>query len=212
MLAIHPLPLKVPRRVDRVVVTSGQSLDALRLALPPDLPLTAVGQRTAERAREMGFSRVDHAGGTAASIIHHLGPSPGNTSLLLATGQGLAGDLAIGLRQQGWAVTRRVVYWARSFSRIASPAREMLASGQVAAILFYSPATARAFLDALGPARPELASVRALALSPRIGDALRDAPFADISIAAKPEERLLLDLLGPVPLMPFPPSRRNRLS
>ncbi|WP_162922301.1 uroporphyrinogen-III synthase [Asaia bogorensis] len=197
MLRIMPMPLRPLSPVGRVVVTSGQSLDSLRDVLPLQTPLTAVGARTAERARACGFSHVDHADGDARSLLQHLGRPRSDPSLLLATGRGLGGTLARDLRNQGWRVTRRVVYHTAPAGTLDDATRALLAKQRIAAVLFYSAATARAFLSALGPDSALLSTVRALALSDQIGDALRPSSFADIAIAVRPEQEALLDLLGP---------------
>ncbi|RUT26663.1 uroporphyrinogen-III synthase [Asaia sp. W19] len=205
MLRIIPLPLRATGTFDRVVITSAQSLDALRASVPLDIPLTAVGAKTAERARTLGFVQVDHASGTAESLIPHLGradkaqPSH-ERSLLLATGRNLGADLATQLRAGGWRVQRRVVYRTEPEAALTAHARALLHEERVAAILFYSAVTAAAFLDALGSDRAFLRSVRALALSSRIASVLHQAPFGEIAIASQPDQNSLLRLLGPLPL------------
>ncbi|GBR08390.1 uroporphyrinogen-III synthase [Asaia siamensis] len=199
MLRVHPLPMKPSGAVDRVVITSGQSLQALQAALPFTTPLTAVGARTAERARTLGFTNVDYAEGTAHSLVGHLGKAGIRNRVLLATGEKLGGELAIELRMNGWHVTRRVVYRTETTGALTPAARSLIEQERVAAILFYSAATARAFLDAFGAERRLLGSVRALALSPAIGRTLDAAPFSQIAIAPRPEQQALLALLGPLP-------------
>ncbi|WP_025841727.1 uroporphyrinogen-III synthase [Asaia platycodi] len=209
MLRVHSLPMKPTGVVDRVIVTSGQSLEALRAALPPATPITAVGARTAERARTLGFTMVDYANGTAQSLVGHLGRADRRNRVLLATGQKLGGDLAAQLRMNGWHVTRRVVYRAEATGTLAPTARSLIEQERVAAILFYSAATARAFLDAFGEKRGLLGSVRALALSPSIGKTLGAAPFGEIAIAPRPEQQALLALLGPLPTSDTDTARRQ---
>lgn len=199
MLSISTVPMHPARHVDRVIVTSGQSLEGLRGSISLSTPLTAVGERTAARARAAGFTTVDHASGNAASLVRHLGQPAKDGSLLLATGEGLGLALAADLRSAGWRVTRRVVYRTASARSIDPSTRDLLAGDRIAAILFYSAVTARSFLDALGPERHMLSNIRALALSSRIGDVLRTAPFADIAVAARPNQNALLNLLGPAP-------------
>jgi len=191
--------MKPVGKIDRIIVTSGQSLESLCSGIPLSTPLTAVGARTAERARMMGFTTVDHASGTAHSLLDHLGHTEKPHRLLLATGRNLGNELANRLRGMGWQVTRRVVYRSQPVGPLDSSSRSLIEKGHVAAILFYSAATARAFLDAFGPERSLLESVRALALSPHIGETLRTAPFRKIDIASTPEQQALLALLGPLP-------------
>lgn len=204
MLKISTVPMHPARHIGRVVVTSSQSLEGLHDAIPLSTPLTAVGERTAERARAAGFTCVDHAAGNAASLVRYLGRPESNASLLLATGEGLGVELAADLRTHGWRVTRRVVYRTATAPALDASTRDLLSGDRVAAILFYSAVTARSFLDALGPERTMLSRIRALALSSRIGDALRNAPFADIGVATRPSQSALLSLLGPAPLDPLP--------
>lgn len=199
MLRIVPLALGAVPVVDRIIVTSGQSLNALSTRVARDVPLLAVGARTAERARSLGFTSVDHARGTALSLVAHLGVARTRERLLLATGQNLGLELAAQLRAQGHRVTRRVVYRTETTGPLDQVSRAMIEREEVEAILFYSAATARAFLDAFGPDRAPLTRIRALALSTPIGEALRCAPFGEIAIAPHAEQDALLDLLGPRP-------------
>ncbi|GBQ15837.1 uroporphyrinogen-III synthase [Swaminathania salitolerans] len=195
MLHVIPLPLKGATRFGRVVVTSGQSLNSLAATLPHDIALTAVGRKTAERARACGFTSVDHAGGTALSLVPHLGEPCGDPTLLLATGRHLGQDLARDLRNAGWSVSRRVVYMTQPVGHLSSSVCARLSAGEIGAALFYSAATAQAFLRAVGERRTILRTITALALSTQIADVLAEAPFAAVRTAEHPDQDSLLSLL-----------------
>jgi uroporphyrinogen-III synthase len=59
LFVVTPRAMAVPECVQAVVVTSGHALPALPLV---DVPILAVGDSTAARARAWGFARVERAG------------------------------------------------------------------------------------------------------------------------------------------------------
>jgi uroporphyrinogen-III synthase len=102
--------LPPPARVVAVLITSGQAIAAI-----PDsyrrAKLFAVGDATAARARQAGFSDIVSAGGDAVDLVAAVATTmPAGATLLLVTGQGLGQPLAASLRAHGFAVIRRSVY------------------------------------------------------------------------------------------------------
>lgn len=167
------------------------------------LPILAVGEATAAEARALGARNVMAAEGDAAALAAlaaaRLDPAAG--PLLLAVGQGYGGDLAAALRGRGFRVIRRVVYAASPAAALPEQARAALAAGRIGAALFFSPRSAaiacRLMTEAgLGDAARGIA---ALALSPRIAEALATLPWRMVRVAARPDQSALLGLLGPAP-------------
>ena len=95
--------------VQAVLCTSANGVRALaRASGERRLPLLAVGDATAARARAEGFAAVASAGGDAADLARlaaaRLDPRKGR--LLHVCGSAVAGDLAGDLRARGFAVER----------------------------------------------------------------------------------------------------------
>ena len=92
-------------RLHAILVTSGNAIPSLP-ASHHHLPLFAVGEATAARARDAGFTQVNSADGDANALAElvarscdrHAGP------LLLASGRGQGEGLAADLRARGFRV------------------------------------------------------------------------------------------------------------
>ena len=196
LLHIRPLALAPFGDVGAVLVTSGNAVPFLPATLH-GTPLLAVGHATADRARSAGFTRVASADGDAAALaeLTRLACPPG-VPLLFATARGQGATLAAALRAHGFAVRRRVVYAARPATRMPPAALRALRDGSLAAALFLSAETARAFVRLLPPPlHPALALVDALAIGQPAADVLCVLPWRRVRVSAKPTQDSLLALL-----------------
>ncbi len=196
LLHIKPLALAPFGDVGAVLVTSGNAVPFLPAGLHGAL-LLAVGHATAERARSAGFTRVASADGDAAALADLARRAcPPGIALLFATARGQGVPLAAALRAQGFVVRRRAVYAARPAARMPPAATRALRDGSLAAALFLSAETARAFVRLLPPPlHPALAEVDALAIGQPAADALRVLPWRRVRVSAKPTQDSLLALL-----------------
>lgn len=198
LMMIVPRVLAVPSLPQAVLVTSGNAIPALPAALHP-VPLLAVGDATAERARRAGFRNVFSAGRDAAALARLAASklAPSNGTLLLASGEGQGLALAATLRAQGFAVSRRVAYAAQPVQRLAPDATAELAAGAVRAALFFSPRTAGIFVTILQRDMPAglVRGVEAMAISDATRAALGGLPWARIHVAPHPTQEGLLSLL-----------------
>ncbi len=187
-------------RLQAVLVTSGNAIASLPATLHAT-PLLAVGDATAARARSAGFWRVSSAGRDAAALaqLARLSCDPDGAPLLVAAGESQGGRLVGSLRRRGFRVARRVAYATRPCGRIADAAWDEMAAGQVRAALFFSPASALAFVGAMrrrGPAAcARMTPVTAIAISPATADALSPLPWAGIRVASAPNQDELLACL-----------------
>lgn len=196
MLHIAFLPVRLDPPVRAVLVTSGNALSPLPAGLH-GLPLLAVGDATAARARAAGFTNVCSADGDAVALAAlAVEVLPSGTALLLATGAGQGDSLAADLRKRGFPVHRRAVYAARPVRRLPAAARHALADGSLGAAMFLSADTARAFVRVL-PAglRPALAGVEALAIGQPTAEVLMYLPWRRVRVSAKPTLASVMALL-----------------
>lgn len=182
--------------VQALAVTSGAVLTALPAhAVPRDLPLFAVGDATAQRALEEGFTQVESASGDAAALadllIGRLNPADG--TVLLPRGREVAGRLAPSLAGAGFTVRSAVLYESRVPDRLPEKLRTQLKEGLIEAAFFFSPRTARAFVTLT--AEEELSGctlpIAAFALSAAVAEALRPLPWGALRVAAAPTEDAL---------------------
>ncbi len=188
--------LPPPGTLVAVLAASGNAAEAMP-ASHHGLPLLAVGDATAARARAAGFGTVHSAAGDAEALAalaaRTLDPARG--SVLLACGLGQGTRLAALLRRHGFRVHRRTVYIARGVRRFPPAAVAALGEGLHAA-LFFSAETARVFARLL-PRRllPALAGVEALVIGADAAAALQHLPWRGVRVAVRPTQDGVLALL-----------------
>lgn len=192
------LPLPGKAALQATLITSPQAIPALPLSLRR-LPLFAVGDATAARARAGGFGTVESAAADASALAalaaSRCDPTAG--ALLLAVGAGQGTALASRLREHGFRLYRRVAYVARPAKGLPEAAKAALTSGEVACALFFSPHTARAFTRLVQRAGVAalLAEVEALAMSEAVAASLGGLPWRGVRVAVQPNQTALLALL-----------------
>jgi uroporphyrinogen-III synthase len=195
MLPIH---LPAPVRLQAVLITSGNAIPAL----PENyyhLPLLAVGESTASRARAVGFTHVTSADGDASALFALAVRSCDSAALplLLATGRGQGRGLAADLQVRGFRVMHRAVYAVEPVPVLPEAVCQALATGDVTAALFYSTETARHCVQLLQRAQLHevVRPVEALAIGRPAAVALQALPWRRIRVAARPTQDAMLALL-----------------
>jgi uroporphyrinogen-III synthase len=186
LMHVHFKPTVTPPGTQAILVTSGNGLPGLTASATP---LLAVGDATAARARQAGFTNVLSANGDAAALAQlvraHLDPSGG--PLLLACGRGQGAPLCKDLRQAGFPVHRRVTYEAVPVTAFPPAAESALRDGNVHAAIFLSGQTAAIFARLLPSAlTPRLGNVFALAIGKTAADALNHLPWRQVRLARNP--------------------------
>ena len=196
-LSVRPcrIPLPAASGLQAVIAASGNAI-----GLPHSyhaLPLLAVGNATARRARKAGFSTVHSADGDAAALRHLVSRllNPARGPVLLAVGRGQGVRLAANLQQDGFAVHRRAVYAATAVRRFPPAATSALRDGLDAA-LFFSAETARAFARLLPRSLHGLLDrTDAVAIGRRAADQVQHLPWRALRVALHPTQDEVLALL-----------------
>lgn len=181
-----------------VLVTSGNAFPGLS-RLDRSLPVLAVGDATAGRAREAGFATV-HSAGRDAEALAALASAvldPVRGPVLLASGAGQGAPLAADLRTRGFVVTHCVAYAAAPVERLPDAAVAAIAGGKLTAATFFSGETARVFVRLANkpPMADALRDVVAAAISRDAEAALAHLPWRDIRVASHPNQDELLALI-----------------
>lgn len=196
-----PLAPAIAALIQAVLLTSGQAADPLAALCPALLGyrVLAVGDATAQRARDAGFGSVESASGDAPALaslaIRLLRPQDG--PLLLACGQGQGITLARVLTGAGFEVIRHCVYVAEPVDALPPAAIEAVRAQSLRAALFFSAETAIVFARVLPSALlPDLGGTRALAISPAAAAPLRNLGWQCVETAATPTAASILSLLG----------------
>lgn len=202
MLEITPTGVAVSLEgVQTILATSANGVRCL--AETPDrrdLPLLAVGDATADCAREAGFKDVLSAHGDSQALIDlvvsRLDPSAG--SLLHVRGQDSAGNLPGMLEARGFAVKQAILYKARKVDRLSDAARDCLSQEKIDSILFFSPRTATTFVSLVNNNvgfRDHCRLIAAICLSRAVADAASALPWGDVRVAATPDQAAMIQVL-----------------
>jgi len=194
-IAVRHFSPGLPENLQAILVTSGNALAGLKLI---DAPLLAVGDATADKAREAGFRVVHSAGRDAAALVALAGrvARPDRGTLLLACGARQGFAVAAALRKLGFSVARRVTYAAEPVRRFPTEAKVALQGDALHAALFLSAETAAAFVRTLPETlAPRLAQVLALAIGKNASDALEPLQWREVRLAHAPNLDSVLALL-----------------
>jgi uroporphyrinogen-III synthase len=186
--------------VRAVLCTSANGARALAQAsVERNLPVFAVGDATARAARDAGFSRVESAGGDVEDLARlvRLRLRPEGGRLLHIAGSEMAGDLAASLAADGFTVDRMVLYEARAVGSFSPATAELIADGEFAFALFFSPRTATIFARLADEAAVTdgLNATIAVSISAAADAMLADLPFRARLIAEAPTQAALIELI-----------------
>jgi uroporphyrinogen-III synthase len=200
MLAVRmqAADLPAPAEVQAVLVTSANAVAGLPAAFGR-VRLLAVGAATAARARAAGFGDVRSADGDAGDLaaLARACCTPAGGRLLLAHGAGQGDGLTAALTADGFAVARAAVYAARAVERMPAAAAAAWRAGGVAAALFYSAETARAFVTVATAEGMQAGAVGAMAVAigAAAAAALAPLPWRAVRVADRPDQEAMLALL-----------------
>jgi len=187
--------------VQAVLCTSANGVRALaRASAERAVPLFAVGDATAARARAEGFRHVESAGGDVEDLAYlvsrRLKPQGGR--LLHVAGSEVAGDLAKSLSDGGFAVERMMLYEARAAEAMSPETTRLIADGRIDFALFFSPRTAAIFARLVDETALAggLHATTSVSISAAADAMLADLPFRARLIAAAPTQAALVELIG----------------
>ena len=203
-------PLLEPRFHDGPMLEEGTELDQVQALLASsangirafirrsarrDLPVFAVGPQTAQEALKAGFGDVRSADGDAKALAEaaQRWASPQGV-LLHICAQDAPGTLAESLGARGYEVRRCSLYEIEPAKSLSPEAIDALRTGALEAAMFFSPRTARIF-GALADALP-IQRLTAFCISPATAQALEPLRFAQVAVAARPNQDAMLALVG----------------
>ncbi|MEM9736804.1 MAG: uroporphyrinogen-III synthase [Pseudomonadota bacterium] len=195
---IVPLPAPPLPRVDAVLASSANGIRAFAAASPKrELPVFAVGARTASVARGLGFGIVVSAEGDATALANLAGAS-GMRRMLHPRGRETTGDLAGTLAQKGIQVAEAVLYAAEETGPPPAPVAHALSRG-VGALTVWSPRHGAILARRLGEMAAPLSRSTLIAISANAAQPLAGLPFAKVEIAAKPNAAEMVRLIRALP-------------
>ena len=199
LMRVEPVPANFSGGWGGVIVTSANAAGAV--ANDPackallNLPLFAVGRRSAEAAREAGFTDVTSAGGDVRDLVRLIAERRPDASapLLYLAGEDRAADLVGELVMHGITAEMAVVYRAATVP-FPPELTAALSAGEVDAVLHFSKRNAENYIAgaALAGVAGEALGVRHICLSAQIAAPFADAGASRIAIAPRPDESALI--------------------
>jgi uroporphyrinogen-III synthase len=204
MIEIRMLPnVNVDHRnFQAVVLTSANGARALasNAGFSRALPAFAVGAATAAAARAAGFTAVVEGPGTVEELARLIAEQcqPSRGAVLHVSGSVVARDLAPLLAKTGLTVNRAILYESVQATQLQRETCDGFAAGTIGAALFFSPRTARTFVNLVTAADlvGTMGSVVALSLSTAVAEVLAPFAFARTMTAARPTTDSLLESLA----------------
>ncbi|PCJ36673.1 MAG: uroporphyrinogen III synthase [Alphaproteobacteria bacterium] len=165
-----------------------------------DIPCFAVGEATAGEAEEAGFQSIYTAGGNVVELAELMTRSLNMMSgpILHISGQDIAGDLSGRLSAAGFQLIRAPLYKAEKSTAMTAAARKLITSGQISHIPFYSPRSAKIFMDLIRLSHMEnhLTEITAICLSSAVSDMISSYSWQKILTAKHPNQSSLFNLVG----------------
>lgn len=207
LLQFQALPFRhdATTRHAGVIITSANALRAVRnhplVAALADMPLFAVGDRTADAAREAGFANVISAEGDLAAlrklVVERVTPVQRKAPLLYLAGAETAGDLAAELQKSRIGLATLTVYRMAALERLPADVTDAFAAHRIDAVLHYSPRSAQSFVVALRDAGLEVAglAVPQICMSGAVGRVLHEAGATRVVSAERPQEVAMIEAL-----------------
>ncbi|MHB2208737.1 uroporphyrinogen-III synthase [Methylobacterium sp. CM6257] len=201
VLVVRPTGARPPEGpFDALLLTSANAVPTLRQAASlRNLPVFAVGARTAALAAEAGLGPVREGPGDAAglSVLVAEALAPG-ACLLHATGAERKGEPAATLAAAGFRLTTFVAYTAEALGNLPDAVDTALAEGALDAVLHYSrrsAAVALALVDGAGHGGA-FRALRHYCLSADVAAPLEADGIPVHFVAARPRETELLEALA----------------
>jgi uroporphyrinogen-III synthase len=204
LLQVEPVAIDFGSGWGGIIITSANAPGAIAGHPARDklvkLPLFAVGQRSADAARQAGFSNVTSAGGDVRDLVRLIASRCADAAapLLYLAGEDRAADLLAELVARGIAVEMAVVY--RAITAPFPPAlTAALKAGEVDAVLHFSKRSAENYIAGARQAGivAQAVAVRHLCLAQPIAEPLSGAGAGGIGVATRPDEAALIALLEP---------------
>jgi uroporphyrinogen-III synthase len=206
LMCVEPIEADLSGDWGAVVVTSANAPAAIAGNPARDklvaLPAFAVGQRSADAARDAGFTKVSSADGDVRDLVAQLTARrlEARGPLLYLAGEDRSADLIGELAGHGIAAQMRIVYRAVT-APLPPELIEALKAGEVDAVAHFSRRSAENYLSGAANAgvTPEALKPLHVCLAEQVAAPLVAAGAPLVSIASRPNEAALIELLTPSP-------------
>lgn len=187
--------------VGLIAITSANGARAIAAASERrDLPVFAVGEASADAAREAGFTKAHAAEGDVSALAELITTNRQafQGDVLHVAGTHRAGDLVGALSEQGVTARREVLYETRDAASLSPEAIAALASDEPRLwVSLFSPRSADLFLALAEKAgvATSLGNSRVACLSEAVAEKAQAAPWKSVEIAAGRNVAAMIELL-----------------
>jgi uroporphyrinogen-III synthase len=203
LMQVKPIAADLGGDWSAVIISSAnavRALDATQIGLLSKLPLFAVGQRSAEAAREAGFTNVRSANGDADDLIRLVATSHADkaATYLYLAGEDRAADVEGELAKRGIKARTVIVY--QNVTQAYPPELvDALRNSEIGVVLHFSRRSAENYMNGAKTAGLEQVALAPthFCLSAQVAEPLRAAGVGQIAVAPEPNEAALLAILPP---------------
>lgn len=205
LLEITDIAFTLPRPADAyagLILTSVQAVRAAREIMgagrvrPLSPSVYAVGSRTAEAARQAGFTRIEACAENGRKLFNHLALTPPGGPLLYLRGEETAFPLEESLRDIGIACESTAVYEAVPALGFSPETRAALANGEIGAVTLFSARTARVFAELYARELPGVpARFKVLCFSESVLEYVRPLRLKEAYVCAEATRKSMISLL-----------------
>ncbi|VAW13909.1 Uroporphyrinogen-III synthase [hydrothermal vent metagenome] len=187
------------KNISAIAVTSANALNALEqkgiLDELRQIPLFAVGRKTAQKAKSLGFENVEAAGGNLVSLADLImSRNITGGEIFYPAARHLSGDLAAMLGEHDIAVKTITAYQMEPLDKLNDHQRTMLGGDSIGAGLFYSRRSAEIFIELCAFGGVNAHNLPVLCLSQNVAEAFRGAGFKQIHISSAPNQQAMVAL------------------
>jgi uroporphyrinogen-III synthase len=191
--------LPPPDGFTAMVLTSANAVRALEeqgaLSTYLQLPVFAVGDRTAHEAEAAGFVRVSSAAGALKDLVNAMDISRLPGPVFYPAAKHGSGDLAQALAPLGIMVVTARIYDMVAIDELPADVLNALRNGDIHAVLHYSRRTAEIFAElTVALDKVQRRRIAMLCLSETVAEPLLENHFSRISLADRPEEDAMMAL------------------
>lgn len=201
LLEIIPIPKQLNLSpVQAIVFTSANAIVPFSKANSErNLPVYAVGKATARVAEIFNFNNISIGKQNAESLIGQIvnKHSPKDGLILHISGETVTSSVEKVLLKHGFKVERQILYRAEAATQLCSGAIKAIKTGEVKIILFFSPRTAKIFVNLMKMEGYErfCSDMIALCLSDSVASNLPFNVWKKILVADAPQTDAMIEAL-----------------
>lgn len=194
----HFLPLSPLKNPQALIITSKNAIRAIEgYENIKQIPLYAVGDKTAELAKQKGFLNVLSASGTSQDLIKFVikNAQPENGILWHLSGEVVKGNIVESLKIEGFEIQNQVVYCLEDVIDLPASLFDELTNDRISHVIFSSSRTTTLFMSLLKKKKldKKACHIISLCLSQDIGKQALDLKWKKVWISPKPS---INDLMG----------------